>query len=253
MIIWRKKMINVFICEDNLIQRTRLETIINNFLLMEDIDMKLALSTANPEELLTYLHHHSQSQSIFFLDIDLNHTLDGIQLGAQIRDLCIDSKIVFITTHSELAPLTFKYKVEAMDYIVKDDPKELASRVKDALNQAKKHYLAEHKKDETHIRLRVGSQIRLFELADIMFIETSPGSHKLVLHLTNSLVEFYGTITEVEKLSSDFVRVHKSFVANQKNILQVDTKNRYLTFINGETCWASFRKLSQLNRTLTET
>jgi two-component system response regulator AgrA len=86
-----------------------------------------------------------------------------------------------------------------------------------------------------------------------MFIETSPGSHKLVLHLTNSLVEFYGTITEVEKLSSDFVRVHKSFVANQKNILQVDTKNRYLTFINGETCWASFRKLSQLNRTLTET
>jgi two-component system response regulator AgrA len=133
-------MINVFICEDNLIQRTRLETIINNFLLMEDIDMKLALSTANPEELLTYLHHHSQSQSIFFLDIDLNHTLDGIQLGGQIRDLCIDSKIVFITTHSELAPLTFKYKVEAMDYIVKDDPKELASRVKDALNQAKKHY-----------------------------------------------------------------------------------------------------------------
>lgn len=60
-------------------------------------------------------------------------------------------------------------------------------------------------------------------------------------------------LPKLKNYPPDFIRVHKSFVANQKNILQVDTKNRYLTFTNGETCWASFRKLSQLNRTLTET
>ncbi len=245
-------MINIFICEDNLIQRTKLETIIQNFLLMEDLEMQIVLSTANPDEILAHLQRHPQSKSIFFLDIDLNHTLNGIQLGAKIRDLCIDSKIIFITTHSELAPLTFKYKVEAMDYIIKDDPTELAVRVKEALIQAKKHYLSEHKEDNTHIRLRVGNQIRLFPLKEIMFIETAPASHKLILHLTNSFIEFYGKITDIEKLSPDFLRVHKSFVANQKNIIQIDTKNRCLTFKNGETCWASVRKLSQLNRTFAE-
>ena len=64
-------MINIFICEDNLIQRTKLETIIQNFLLMEDLEMQIVLSTANPDEILAHLQRHPQSKSIFFLDIDL--------------------------------------------------------------------------------------------------------------------------------------------------------------------------------------
>ncbi|KAF1304138.1 response regulator transcription factor [Enterococcus saccharolyticus] len=242
-------MLNIFICEDNLIQRTKLETLINNYLLMEDLDMHIALSTANPDELLEYVTLHPQNQGIYFLDVDLNHQMDGIQLGAAIRDLCIDGKIIFTTTHSEKAPLTFKYKVEAMDYIPKDDPQDMTRRIKEALQQAQKHYTSENKVLTDKIRLKVGSQIRVFDLSDIMFFETSPAQHKLILHLTNGSVEFYGKITEVEQLSEHFIRVHKSFVANQQTILHVDQKKRILTFINNETCLVSIRQISQLNHT----
>ena len=241
-------MIDIFICEDNLIQRAKLETIINNYLLMSDLNMKLTLSTDNPDDLLTYLELHPQTKGVYFLDVDLNHQLDGIQLGAKIRDLCVDGKIIYITTHGELAPLTFKYKVEAMDYIAKDHPAEMQRRIIEALEQAHKHYVSERKVLDDRIRLEVGHQVRLFEMQEIMFIETSTFSHKLILHLSNSLIEFYGKITEIEQLSPEFIRVHKSFVANRQNIIHIDRQKRTLTFRNGETCWASIRQIANLNR-----
>lgn len=242
-------MLEIFICEDNLTQRIRLERMIEKYVLIEDLDMKISLSTDNPYDLLAYIEQHPQSHAIFFLDVDLNKEIDGIELGGQIRNLCVDGKIIFITTHDELLPLTFKYKVEAMDYIIKEDQEELENRVREALQQTQRHYTSESSTTPSNrIRIEVGNQTRLFNLEDIMFIETSPTSHKLILHLSNSQTEFYGKITEIEQLSESFLRVHKSFVANQENIVHVNRKNRTLTFRNGETCWASTRQISILNQ-----
>lgn len=241
-------MLDIFICEDNLIQRTRLEQLIQRYSLIEEYDMQLTLSTNDPYELLDYLKSHTKTYGVYFLDVDLASDIDGIQLGAKIRDLCIEGKIIFITTHGELAPLTFKYKVEAMDYILKDQPEELEQRVKEALDQAYKHHNSENKENVQRIRLEVGTQTRFFDLIDIMFIETSPNSHKLILHLANSSVEFYGKITEIEKISEHFLRVHKSFVVNLQNIVDVDRQKRLLTFKNGETCWASTRQITRVNQ-----
>lgn len=239
-------MLDIFICEDNLIQRTKLETMIQQYIMIEELQMKIALSTNDPYELLNYLEQHLQTHGIYFLDVDLDSDIDGIQLGSKIRNLSIDCKIIFITTHGELAPLTFQYKVEAMDYILKDNPDELEQRLREALDQAHRHYTSENKVIPDRIRLEVGSQTRLFDLAEIMFIETSPNSHKLILHLENSLVEFTGKINEVEKLSSHFIRVHKSFVANQQNIVSVDKKQRTVLFKNGETCFVATRQITHL-------
>ena len=111
-------MLRVFICEDDTIQRKKLERIIQRYILIEELDMQLQLSTADPFEILTYLNEHPQTAGVFFLDVDLRSTINGIQLGSQIRNLCIDGKIIFITTHHEMLPITFQYKVEAMDYIL---------------------------------------------------------------------------------------------------------------------------------------
>ena len=52
---------------------------------------------------------------------DLGADINGINLGEEIRQLDPTGYIIFITTHAELSHLTFKYKVEALDYIIKDD------------------------------------------------------------------------------------------------------------------------------------
>lgn len=152
----------------------------------------------------------------------------------------------FITTHSELLALTFRYKVEAMDYIVKDDFEQLQKKIQEDLEVAYQHYTSINKTYPDRIRIDMGTQIRYFLLNDILFFETAPVSHKVILHLTNGSVEFYGKINELKKLSPNFVSVHKSFLVNEQNIIAIDRKKRVLTFKNGETCWASARKINNL-------
>lgn len=242
-------MLKVFICEDNDQQRFKIETLIKNYIMMEELDMTIALSTHDPYDILTYIDESHDTTGVFFLDIDLESDIDGIQLGSKIRNKCIDSKIIFITTHSELLSLTFTYKVEAMDYIAKDNDATLFIRIKSAIDQALQHYQRKSTQKNERISIKVGSQIRTFSLKDIMFFETSPTPHKIELHLLNSSLEFYGKINEVVELSPSFKRVHHSFVVNQENVISIDKKKRELTMVNGEICLASARLIKNIDYT----
>lgn len=240
-------MLEIFICEDNLAQRTNLEQLIQQTILLNNWEMTLRLNTENPLEILTYLEEYPQTQGVYFLDIDLNTEMNGIQLGAEIRNRNPHGKIIFITTHDELLPLTFQYKVEAMDYIAKDNREEITQRVTEALRQANQHYLATAQPLDERICFEIGNRIRWVELSDVMFVETVPGnSHKLILHLRNGSVSFLGNLKEIEQLSPAFYRVHKSFVANKQNIREIDQLNRELIFSNGEKCFVGRRQLKQL-------
>src|SRR4051794_9929355 len=110
-------MQKIYICEDNLSQLNDIKEIIENYILIEELDMEIILATQNPDELIQVLEDNPPSKAIYFLDIDLNHQLDGIQLAQHIRQVDDLGRIIFITTHAELAPVTFRYKVEALDYI----------------------------------------------------------------------------------------------------------------------------------------
>lgn len=112
-------MVDIFICEDDPQQRESLEKLIENYVLIEDLDMKLTLSTAEPQAILNHLHENPKTVGLYFLDIDLQKEMTGIALGKEIRNHDVSGKIVFITTHGELMSLTFTYLIEAMDYIVK--------------------------------------------------------------------------------------------------------------------------------------
>ena len=58
-------MLRIFICEDDTIQRKKLERIIQRYILIEELDMQLQLSTADPFEILTYLNEHPQTAGVF--------------------------------------------------------------------------------------------------------------------------------------------------------------------------------------------
>lgn len=240
-------MLGVFICEDNEVQRNQIESFIRKYLLIEELDMEIKVSTDKPEQVLDYLDRHPDSRGIYFLDIDLKCEMNGIELGAKIREKDIHGKIVFITTHDELLALTFKYKVEAMDYILKEG--EIAGvreRIQEALNQAHRHFQKEAQKADDFIQLKIGSQIRVFDLKQVMFFETASTPHKLILHSSNSTLEFYGKINDIAELSPLLVRIHKSYVINYKNIQLIDKKKREVTMTNGEKCLLSIRLIKQL-------
>lgn len=155
-------MFLIFICEDNKIQRESIEGYIQKYIMIQELDMKIEISTDDPYEILAYVEKESNINGIYFLDVDLKSDIDGIQLGSKIRNMDIGGKIIFITTHSELMFFTFKYKVEAMDYIIKDDREDIQKRIIESLEQARNHYIDISSNQEERIKIKIGSKVRVF-------------------------------------------------------------------------------------------
>lgn len=236
-------MVEIFICEDDKMQREKLTDYIQDYIVMTGLDMKITISTGNPNEIIEYIKKHTVN-GLYFLDVDLQAEITGIELAAKIREYDTRCALVFITTHPELMSLTFTYKVEAMDFIAKGDFAEVRKRVVDCIRLANKRLLkGENKKI---FQVKNGNKIIGEEYANIMFFETSPNKHRIILHARNRQVEFYGKLNDIEKLDSCLYRCHRSYVINKENIAEIDVKNCEISMLNGEVCYASVRLIRKL-------
>ncbi|WP_238883402.1 LytTR family DNA-binding domain-containing protein [Clostridium sp. YIM B02551] len=238
-------MLNVFICEDDASQRENFKRIIENIITIEDFDMWLALETGNPNELVEYVSNH-KGRGLYFLDVDLSSDINGIDLAVEIRKQDPNGYIVFVTTHGELSYLTFQYKIEAMDYIVKDDFENLKNKIHECIKEADKRY---HIKtaDEKRFYIKIGDKVINIEFNKILFFETSNVIHKIILHGVDRQIEFYSKMKELEEmLDNNFYRCHKSYIVNKTNIKEIDLKNRIAYMVNGEECYISSRYIKGL-------
>lgn len=236
-------MLNIFVCEDDAVQRKSIVQIIKNTVLIEELDMQLILDTTNPYELLETVKT-SQNTGIYFLDIDLKCDMNGMKLAQQIRLYDPRCFIIFETSHSELSYMTFQYRVEAMDFVLKDNPAEAKVKIRECLLNALERYTLQTNKTHKVYTIEIGDRRISVDYNDILFFETSSNIHKVILHAKDRQIEFSSTIKELEKILDDtFVRCHRSFLVNKSNIQEIDTKNRIIYFINGETCLMSTRMM----------
>ena len=106
---------------------------------MEGLDMQIVLSTSDPHMILKELLT-SKNTGLFFLDIDLKSNMNGLALAQRIRQIQPRCFIVFITSHSEMSFLTFQYKVEALDFIIKDTTEHIKTKIRECLLDANNKY-----------------------------------------------------------------------------------------------------------------
>ena len=239
-------MLNIFVCEDNAAQRRTIVQIIQNTVLIEELDMQLVLNAGDPYVLLEKVKT-SQNTGIYFLDIDLHSDMNGMKLAQQIRLFDPRGFIIFITAHSELSFMTFQYRVEAMDFVLKDNPAEAKVKIRECLLNAMERYTLQTNKTHKVYTAQVGGRKISVDYDDIFFFETSGNIHKVILHAKDRQIEFSGTIKELEGILDDsFIRCHRSFLVNRNNIKEADAKNRIIYFTNGETCLMSTRMMKGL-------
>ena len=239
-------MLNIFVCEDDAAQRQAIVQIIQNTVLMEELDMQFVLDTEDPYVLLEKVKT-SQNTGIYFLDIDLSSNMNGMKLAQQIRLFDPRGFIVFITAHSELSYMTFQYRVEAMDFVLKDNPAEAKVKIRECLLNAMERYTLQTNKTHRVYTIETGGRKISVDYDDIFFFETSSNIHKVILHTKDRQIEFSGTMKELASaLGHSFLRCHRSFLVNKNNIKEVDTKNRIIYFTNGETCQMSTRMMKKL-------
>lgn len=236
-------MLKVFVCEDNKEQREKFSSIIKDIVLIENYDIELVLATSNPDELLQYISNNDGT-GIYFLDIDLKASISGLELATKIRKYDPRGFIIFITTHAEMSYLTFLYKVEAMDYIIKDNYNNIKERIHQCIVDAEEKYSSKSTELQKIFSIKSDDKIINIEYNKILFFETSPTIHKVIVHAINRQIEFYAKMKDIEdKLDSRFYRCHKSYLVNKDNIKEIDLNNRCLYMINGEECLISTRAL----------
>ena len=177
-------MLDIYICEDNENQLKYFASHISDYCIFQNLDAEMVLASPNPGEILAH-YSKAQNPALFFIDIELKAKINGIELAGQIREKGKKAFIVFITIHSELTLLTFQYKVEALDFIIKDNQDNIKRRITECINIAYKRHMINNK--DQLIRITVDDKIIFLDMEEIIFIETTKIRHKLRLHTKNGL------------------------------------------------------------------
>ena len=244
----------IIMCEDNQIQLQQLDTLVENYILFHSDLFKVELTASRPQQVIDYLDQSEPQNGIYFLDIDLKAEIDGIQLAAIIRKKDVQAEIIFVTTHDELAPLTLKRKVAALDFIEKDQPLEdYRQEIYDTLDYAKQIIDETRTVQKKGFSFEVGSQVYNLDKSEVIFLEASDIPHRLNLDSTNGKFEFYGKLTELEKKYPFLFRISRSCLINPENIHHVDFSIREIGFSDGTTKKFSIGKSKKLKNIIQET
>jgi len=123
--------VKVIICENEEKHREFVQTVVHRESFHEP-SIELVLIASKPEQVLAYLRN--KRADCYLLDIELDSTINGIDLASMIRQQDPVATIIFISMHADKLKLTFKYKIAALDFIVKGDTHAtLSDQLKEAL------------------------------------------------------------------------------------------------------------------------
>lgn len=234
-------MIDIYICEDNQKQLKLFTKYVSNTIMIEALDMRIIQSTPDPHVILKEILT-AENTGVFFLDIDLKSDINGLTLAQRIRQMQPRCFIIFITSHSEMSFLTFQYKVEALDFIIKDTADNIKTKIHECLLNVQEKYTSLNNNITKTFIINHADKCITVDYDEIIFFETSANIHKIILHAKKRIIEFNGQLKDIEKqLDYRFYRCHRSYIINKDNIAEVDFNKLIVYMKNGESCPVSVR------------
>lgn len=247
-------MIPIYICDDEPLLIKQIEQIIADQIMIAAYDMGPVNTFTSPDQLLASIEKDCK-RGIYFLDIDFPGYINGFELAQKIRSLDPRGFIIFITAHDDLATETFRYQLEAMDYVVKGDNDRLKRRIQSCLSNAESRITADIQDNTPYYSLKILDTVRHIPLHQILYFEAIGRKHLVLLRMLDETLEFYGSLTAIEEeLGERFWRCHRGFLLNRQHIHQIHLKDNEIELTNGERCLLSRRaKLNLAKNTPTET
>ena len=222
-------MLNFVVCDDNQNIVERLSKMLESIFIQNNIDAKVSYTCNTPQELFDY--ERNNSVDVLFLDIDLKDKINGIDLANKIRKFNKDIYIIFTSAHMEYILLA--YQCKTFDFLPKPITQERLSETIDRLIDD----INGNKKSNSFIRLN--SKNTIINQDNINFIKRD--GMKLVVYTNTRTYEAYTSFNKISKeLSNNFVRCHKSYVANIDKISNIDMSDNSISFneyYNKEKCY----------------
>lgn len=176
----------------------------------------------------------SDPVDLILLDISLGEALDGIDL-AHVINTRFQLPFLYVTSHHEDEIIERVMHTHPIGFLNKPfTPQEVASQLKIALHKTTNSSIQlPQSLDTDEIFLKdKGSLIKL-RFNEVLYVEAMD-NYAIIRTADQKIVYSYPLKQISEKLiskSTDFLRVHRSYLVNVKHVLQVN--HRELTLSNG--------------------
>jgi len=167
----------------------------------------------NGSALLKMLESHYH-YDVIFLDIEMPE-LDGISVCRQIRSLCPDVLVVFISNKEELVFSTFE--VQPFRFIRKSQIESMA----DSLTLALKNELLSRNRQMIQIIEPLSNDIFSFDVGTIQYVEAQGRKCEIVTAENRTSVACRFKDLETQLLPYRFIKIHRSYLVNAASIFHI--------------------------------
>lgn len=214
-------MINVAICDDEVIYSDYIFKIINNLSEKKHLDIQIDIFSSG-EQLLKAFETQDFYYNVIFLDI-IMEGITGFEAAKRIKLINKNVQIIFVTTTIDF--VLDGYDLGILNYIMKPIEKEkLENSFMTALNtfDAKK---------SNSFCISVGHSIKLIDVDDIIYFESYKRTIKVVT--LRDTITYYDTIENIggKIKNTFFVQPHRSYWVNLSYVKSI--KKNEIELVNG--------------------
>ena len=185
-------------------------------------------------QVVGYIVANDIKNGIYFLDIELSReskAKNGVDLAEFIKKQDENAQIIFVTAYDKYAPLTYRRRIGAIDYISKSlSPGKIIQRIEETLRNAFDNLSNRLKFGKRDFTYKIGRRVCKVAEDDVLFIEHSTVQHKVHMVTENGEVEYKGNISQIDKTTPFLVKVSQSYLVNPRNIQAIDSKDHTIIF-----------------------
>lgn len=202
-------MITCAMCDDDLPFAEQLRELVISYAKEQHIDVQ-AETFASAEELFSEIEQGAGFE-ILFLDIEMGK-MNGIELGKKLRDLSYQTLLIYVSGYDQYMRQLFE--TEPFRFLSKPLKRaELFSVLDKAFGRIGRFH-------REHFTIRFGKNVINLLCRDIVYLESN--KRKVIVHTVRGEYEYYQKLDdaqkEIDKISNDFVRIHKAYLVNMEHV-----------------------------------
>lgn len=237
----------IFICEDENEVLKRIERVIKNYIMINDLSIEIITSSTNPLNILEESSKHGIANS-YFLDIDLGeNAMTGIDLGKKIRDIDPFAKLIYITSFDNMQVRILNEMIAPLAYIIKNSS-DMDENIRKVLAKAYEQYIKSTRLNSNigKVPIKVGLKQEFYDISKLLYFEALEG-HKIRLNLVNDKeITFFGKISNLEILHPSIYICHRSYAINLENIDKLDSET--IIFKDGTSIYLSSKTIRRIKK-----
>lgn len=219
-------MLNFVLCDDNINALHRFSKLLELVFVNNELDGHISLISSDANEVLNFIKN--DEVDVVILDIDLQSNMSGLDLANKIREINKKIYIIFATAHLEY--LILAYKCKTFDYLTKPiSLNNLESTILRLFNDV-------YEDTSNSSFIKINNKNTIIKADSVCYIEKD--NTKLIFKSNTADYSVYSSFNKIQNsLPSNFVRCHKSYIANINNIESINDSTIHFDKTNKLTCY----------------